>query len=275
MVIPNTIDSIDTYAFCNCSSLTSVTIGNSVTYIDEYAFKWCNNITHVTLNSNAIVSKKHNYQNNIHNMFGLKVTHYIIGDDVTSIGDYAFYNLDYYSGGSSSLATITIGENVTSIGEAAFFDCDSLSSIAIPNSVTSIGNYAFAECDSLNSITIPNNIKSIGKQAFRSCSSLTTVLCEATYVPETEADAFNGSNILTDDPRPTSYATLYVPKASLDKYKSTEPWKYFAQILPIEKAPSAVENIPSSMINSPKILRNGQILIIRDGKTYNVMGQEL
>ena len=38
-------------------------------------------------------------------------------------------------------------------------------------------------------------------------------------------------------------------------------------------APTGVESIQPSVISSQKILRNGQILIIRDGRTYNVLGQ--
>jgi len=35
------VKSIGNSAFCDCKSLTSVTISNSVTSIDEYAFSWC------------------------------------------------------------------------------------------------------------------------------------------------------------------------------------------------------------------------------------------
>lgn len=62
-----------------------------------------------------------------------------IGEGVTSIDSYAFYNC-------SSLASITIQEGVTSIGNSAFQSCLSLASITIPESVTSIGNYAFTYC---------------------------------------------------------------------------------------------------------------------------------
>ena len=45
----------------------------------------------------------------------------------------------------------------------------------------------------------------------------------------------------------------------------------------IDVIPTSVENIHSQspISNCQKILRDNQLLIIRDGKTYNVMGQEL
>ena len=91
-----------------------------------------------------------------------------IGDSVTSIGNYAFYNC-------YSLSSITIPDSVTSIGSNAFSNCYSLSSITIPNSVTSIDSYAFAYCRSLSSITIPDSVTSIGNYAFSNCSSLPSI----------------------------------------------------------------------------------------------------
>lgn len=55
------VTSIGAYAFCNCSCLTSVTIGNSVKSIDFFAF--------------------YNY---------IDLTSIIIPNSVTSIGNYAF-----------------------------------------------------------------------------------------------------------------------------------------------------------------------------------------
>ena len=63
----------------------------------------------------------------------------IIGDSVTTIGQYAFY-------GCSFLTSVTIGNSVTTIGGGAFYDCSSLTSVTIPNSVTTIGWYAFRAC---------------------------------------------------------------------------------------------------------------------------------
>ena len=91
-----------------------------------------------------------------------------IGDNVTSIGNYAF-------GNCNSLSSVTIPDGVTSIGNYAFGSCNSLSSVTIPDGVTSIGNYAFGSCYSLSSVTIPDGVTSIGTSAFDSCNSLSSV----------------------------------------------------------------------------------------------------
>ena len=74
-----------------------------------------------------------------------------------------------------SLTSVIIGDNVTSIDSYAFVHCISLTNVTIPNHVTSIGIGAFKNCDSLKSIEIPSSVTSIGKEAFRDCKSLTRI----------------------------------------------------------------------------------------------------
>ena len=45
---------------------------------------------------------------------------------------------------------VVIPEDVTSIGNFAFYECRSLTSIIIPDSVTEIGEGAFEGCEKLN-----------------------------------------------------------------------------------------------------------------------------
>ena len=192
-------ESIGSYAFYNCDSLTSVTIPNSVTSIGNSAFAECDSLTSVT-----------------------------IPNSVTSIGNSAFYNCD-------SLTSITIPNSVTSIGNSAFSGCSSLISITLPfvgakAGVTSSNTYqypfgyifgtssytggvsttqyyygsstssttystfyipsslksvtitggnilygAFYNCGSLTSVTIGDSVTSIGNSAFYNCDSLTSV----------------------------------------------------------------------------------------------------
>jgi hypothetical protein len=91
--------------------------------------------------------------------------------DITSIGEWAFYNC-------YGLTSITIPNSVTSIGANAFQNCYNLTSITIPNSVTSIGYGAFYSCTSLTSITIPEGVTSIGDNAFVNCYRLISIVVE-------------------------------------------------------------------------------------------------
>lgn len=114
--IPETVTSIGSSAFTNCTGLTSITIPNNVTSIDAFAFRGCTGLTSI-----------------------------IIPPSVTIIDEDVFYQC-------SNLTSVTIPNSVTSIGGLAFADCSSLTSITIPNSVTSIGNQAFLRCSSLTSV---------------------------------------------------------------------------------------------------------------------------
>ncbi len=96
------------------------------------------------------------------------VTYDSVTYDVTSIGDYAFYNC-------TGLTSVTIPEGVTSIGDVAFYNCTGLTSVTIPASVTSIGYSAFYNCTGLTSVTIPEGVTSIGNYAFYNCIGMTSV----------------------------------------------------------------------------------------------------
>ncbi|MBR1394573.1 MAG: leucine-rich repeat domain-containing protein [Prevotella sp.] len=138
---------------------------------------------------------------------------------VTSIGSNAFR-------GCSGLTSVTIGNSVTTIGGYAFSGCSGLTFVNIPNSVTSIGAYAFYDCSGLTSLTIGSNVKTIDAEAFSNCQNLADVTCLAENVPNAKSSIFNGSYI--------EYATLHVPAASVNAYKTTAPWSSFKNIVAID-----------------------------------------
>ena len=136
------------------------------------------------------------------NDFSLLIRTVRIGDGVTSIGDYAFYEL-------LNLTSATIPNSVTSIGERAFQECRSLASVTIPNSVTSIGREAFYDCRSLTSITIPDSVTSIGSGAFSGCRSLTSITIPAN-VTSIGGLVFSGCSGLTSVTIPSNFTSIPV-----------------------------------------------------------------
>lgn len=76
--------------FSHSSGLTSIEIPNSVTSVGNSAFGYCSGLTSVTINSSDVMSNTYTSSSNLKTIFGGQVKQYVIGDEVTSIGNYAF-----------------------------------------------------------------------------------------------------------------------------------------------------------------------------------------
>ncbi|GHT10847.1 hypothetical protein AGMMS4956_02990 [Bacteroidia bacterium] len=148
----------------------------------------------------------------------------VIGEAITSIGEYAF-------AGCRNLVNVTIGGSVTDIKFMAFSGCGSLRALALGSSVANIEAMAFFYCVNLISIevwpdnatyssidgvlcnkdkttlilcpegrrdtyTVPNGITSIGGWAFYYCSGLASVIISES-VTEIQPMAFSGCSNLT------------------------------------------------------------------------------
>ena len=163
--IPETTVNIGEDAFYNCSSLTSITIPEKVENIEEEAFYGCSGLTSVTINSNTIVSKDFEFDG-IPYIFGSQVEEYMIGENATSIGDYAFNDCS---------ANITLSKKLTSIGKYAFAHCSGLTSLTIPSSVMAIGNNAFYSCTNLSFVDIQSRLLNIDSDWFSWCDNIATV----------------------------------------------------------------------------------------------------
>jgi len=77
------------------------------------------------------------------------------------------------------IKAVYIESDITSIGDFSFYDCDNLSSITLPETITSIGTKAFWSCDTLTKISIPSSVTLIGKNAFSKCTSLSEISVNA------------------------------------------------------------------------------------------------
>ena len=219
--------------FKGCTNLASISIPCSVASIGNMtdmtaytneAFSGCVNLLKVKLHSYTMVSRGYGWSGGLSTIFGNNVEEYILGDEITVIGDFAFY-------GANKMKSITISNNVTRIGRYAFGWCYGLPSLTLPNSLQEIEEYAFNGCQGLTSITIPANVVSIGNYAFENCGNLTRVYCLAKQKPQTNNDypTVFGTYICVK-------ATLHVPGDLIDDYRNSVQWNGFGNIVALESA---------------------------------------
>ena len=102
-------------------------------------------------------------------------------------------------------------------------------------SVTSIDEGTFIACNALTSVTLPSTLTRISDYVFSYCDNLTNVYCYAGNVPET------GNNVFKETP--ISSATLHVPAASVEAYRTTAPWSGFGTIVALTDQDDAIERV--------------------------------
>lgn len=152
---------------------------------------------------------------------------------------------------------------VTGIAQKAFMYDDEMTSVSFPATLEKIGNSAFAGCKKLTELEFPASLKEIGETAFTGNTNLEKVTCHAVEPPVCGDYAF------------AICQELYVPKGSIEKYANADEWSNFnPNIFAIDE--SAIEAVRvGGEVASQKVVRNGQVLIMRDGKLFNLLGAEV
>ena len=89
-----------------------------------------------------------------------------IPDQITEIGDYAFY-------GNPTLKTVNFHAGITRIGAGAFHET-LLTRVNIPNPDCEIGNSCFSSSQ-VSSVTLPQGMKKLGRHVFFYCTNLTSI----------------------------------------------------------------------------------------------------
>ena len=223
--IPNNVYTIGGFAFFS-TAISTIFISDNVTSIGDDAFSCCDNLKEIQVDPNNKFYTS--VEGVLYNKDCSKIIRYpdakagsiySILDGVKIIGLYAF-------GGNNNLVNIVLPESITDIEREAFYACGSMESITISASVNNIGDMAFVNCSALTSITIGRGVTIMGESSFTNCPKLTEVTSLAETVPVTKSKVFYGSNI--------ENATLYVPKASIESYKSTAPWSNFKSVVAVE-----------------------------------------
>lgn len=158
LTIPASVTSIGTYAFADCSNLTSLTIPEGVRSIGERAFSGCTGLNSITIPNNVSDIGSNAFED---------CTAEIVWDDDPQLTEVGMYTFAGYDG-----AAVTIPNSVTSIDAYAFDDCSAEIVWADGASVATIQNNAFSGYTG-TSLTIPSSVGQIALDAFLDCSALT------------------------------------------------------------------------------------------------------
>lgn len=156
---PDTLQSIDSWAFEECTSLEVINLPKSVKSIADRAFADCTRLRDFTVNGASVSVDETAFS-------GCKG---ISDITVKSTNQVKYFPRKY-------ITTVTLIDGATTIGKSAFSSCSSLEEVAIPDTVTAIKANAFKGCKLIKWLTIPKEVETIADSAFSGCESLTLMV---------------------------------------------------------------------------------------------------
>ncbi len=247
--IPDSVITIGERAFMDCSNLEEITIGDGCITIGNEAFagvfndSWCNIKTATIGKSVTSIGNEIFWQRTIEELT-------INGKFIEADHEhwYSFPDHCYHWYDRAKIQNVIIGDNVTRIGDSAFYgdarddNWAYLQNVTLPETIEEIGAYAFMSC-LITSIIIPKSVTSIKDYAFAYCPLLTEVYCKPTTPPQGGVEMFSnpdpssGGNGEWVEVHPQSSAkifsntdsiTIYVPAGSEDEYRGAEFWKNYS-----------------------------------------------
>ena len=232
-------------AFKNCYKLENLALPSQLEYIPYMAIAECVKLQSITIPATVTEIEDRAFEN------------------CRSIKSIIFEGAAPAQGPAHHAAAS--GSSLWRIGSWAFYNCHQLQDLTIPEGVTEVGDAAFYGCTYLEDMVLPSTIQEIGDNGFALCAKLQKIHVKAATPPTIQAKTFFDVN---------RQIPVYVPDNAVEAYKDDPYWQEF-DIQGESKAPSAIDNIPSAVTNTKKIMRDGQLLIIRDGRTYTIMGAEI
>ncbi len=132
-IFGDTVVSVDFMAFANCensSVIETITLPETMTSLDRFAFMGMTNLKSINIPASCTTIGSGLFQG------CTSLTDIKLDADITVIPSQLFYQC-------SSLKSFDVPETVTEIQNHAFSECPSLESVYIPASVDTIGKYAF------------------------------------------------------------------------------------------------------------------------------------
>ena len=209
------VTNIGDYAFHNCSGILGViTLPNSIVEVGEYAFFGCTSITELTIGENVTSIGNSAFWNcpnlvtvhfNAVNCTTMKTT--IINNGITY--NRSVFNRNNDIDGKPALTQLSIDEGVQNIPSQAFRNCSDLyQRLTLPYSLLNIGDNAFYGCSSLYRLLIRDSVTTIGNSAFSNCNGIIGSLVIPNSVTSIGSWAFSGCSGFTSLTIPESITTI-------------------------------------------------------------------
>lgn len=268
-----------------CSGIREVICGENLQEIDEEAFSYCSDLQKVVFNSNLRSIKGRAFVGcgNLTGTIQLpallneiyatafvqtKVDSFRIDESNEQFASVDGVLMDktkkkivLFPG---SWTEYTFPDDITTIGAYAFSNSNLQGKMTLPPHVSVIEQGAFEGCKSVTDLTLNAELTRIDKYGFWYCLGLQSITCMATTPPECGKDAWGGLN---------HSIPLYVPEEVVEDYKVADGWKDFnVQAIVLTASEVTPANEGKDREDASKHLRNGQLFILRDGKTYNAQG---
>ena len=246
--IPQGVESLGQAVFADCDTLASVSIPDQMKEIPAYFFMNCKELTNFVFPSQV---ESINYEAFMNCAKLTDLTNLPAGLKV--IGPSAFRACQF-------VTQVNLPDGLVTLDGYSFSDCTGLTTLDIPGTVEIIGNYAFEDCTNLTTVTLHEGTKEIGNFVFAGCRKLSKGIVNApARMPRIYAQTFNGV---------ANSMTVNVEGGDEKEYAADANWGRFF-------APQGVEEIDEPARKAQKMIRDGQLIIKKGGKEFNVLGAEL
>ena len=163
-----------------------------------------------------------------------KINSVIIDDRITSIGNYAFRTL--------GLRSVQMGNNVTSIGDHAFYSNKTLKSIALSNKVKQIHGFAFLNTG-IESFILPESLDTLGLRVFSGNAELKSIFIarRSNNIIKTDTILFSSEMSIPD---------IYVATEELAQlYKQSPYWSTYKDYIKVQNINPTNAEPSSEVVN--------------------------
>ena len=178
VVLPDTIDRIEMYAFYECTSLKCIVMPQEMSYIGYQAFRGCSDLEKIS-----------------------------IPEGIEFLDEVMF-------AGCTQLKEIDLPNTLKQLGMGVFAGCENIESIDLPDSITYMDGSVFSSCSNMKHLKLPSALENIDDYTFRGCISLEELVIPAS-VCYIGPDAFYECEGVVLVVSPDSYAKSYAEAAGI------------------------------------------------------------